>query len=89
MRLIVLAAFAMGMAATATAQSGANWNYEGKTGPLAWGKLDPSYRACSKGHEQSPVDIRRAHLDKALQPIEFHYILRASDAGERWAHNPG
>lgn len=74
MRLIVLAAFAMGMAATATAQSGANWNYEGKTGPLAWGKLDPSYRACSKGHEQSPVDIRRAHLDKALQPIEFHYI---------------
>ena len=31
-------------------------------------------RACSKGHEQSPIDIRDAHLNKALKPIEFHYI---------------
>lgn len=41
---------------------------------MVWGKLDPSYAACSKGHEQSPVDIRGARLDKALQPLEFHYI---------------
>ena len=27
----------------AAAQSGANWTYEGKTGPLVWGKLDPAY----------------------------------------------
>ncbi len=73
MRFSVLAALVLGMAAIATAQN-ANWSYEGKTGPLRWGKLDPSYRACSDGHEQSPLDIRNAHLDKALQPIEFHYI---------------
>ena len=73
MRFSVFAAFVLGMAAMATAQN-ANWNYEGKTGPLRWGKLDPSYRACSDGHEQSPLDIHGAHLDKALKPIEFHYI---------------
>ena len=62
------------------AQSGANWAYEGKTGPLVWGKLDPAYHACSKGHEQSPLDIRGAHLDKRLKPLEFHYIAGADDA---------
>ena len=75
MRSYGVAALTLGLAATAAgAQSGAYWDYYGKTGPLAWGRLDPAYQACSKGHEQSPVDIRGAHLNKALQPIEFHYI---------------
>jgi len=78
MRFPVLAVFALGLATFAAAQSAehstANWSYEGKTGPLEWGKLDPEYKACSKGHEQSPIDIRGAHLNKALPPIEFHYI---------------
>lgn len=75
MRSYVIAALALGLAATAaSAQSGAYWDYYGKTGPLAWGRLDPAYRACAKGHEQSPIDIRGARLNKALQPIEFHYI---------------
>jgi carbonic anhydrase len=64
----------MGIAATAGAQTTAPWDYQGKAGPLNWGKLDPAYKACSQGHEQSPIDIRGAHLDKALRPIEFHYI---------------
>lgn len=63
--------------ACAFAQSG--WDYAGKSGPLAWGKLDPAYQACSKGHEQSPIDIRGAHLNKKLQPIEFHYIAGSVD----------
>ena len=41
--------------ACAWAQSGTNWDYAGKTGPLAWGRLDPAYQTCSKGHEQSPT----------------------------------
>jgi len=56
------------------AQSTTPWDYEGKRGALTWGKLDPAFKACSAGHEQSPIDIRGAHLNKALQPIEFHYI---------------
>ena len=82
MRFPALAALALGLAAVAAAPAfaqtapapTANWSYFGKTGPLVWGKLDPAYRACSQGHEQSPIDIRGAHLNKALQPIEFHYI---------------
>lgn len=74
MRFSVLATLLLGTAAMAAAQTTANWSYEGKNGPLAWGKLDPSYAACSKGHEQSPIDIRGAKLDKTLKPIEFHYM---------------
>jgi len=69
---VVLLVF--GVAAVAAAQSGANWDYSGKTGPLNWGHLDPAYKACSQGHEQSPIDIRGARLNKSLQPIEFHYL---------------
>src|SRR6201998_1804178 len=75
MRFYFVAALALGLAATvAGAQSGAYWDYNGKTGPLGWSKLDPAYQACSKGHEQSPIDIRGAHLNRSLKPIEFHYI---------------
>jgi carbonic anhydrase len=78
MRFSALAAFVLGMASFAglgaAAQTTTPWDYEGKHGALVWGKLDPSYSACSKGHEQSPIDIRNARLDKALQPLEFHYI---------------
>jgi len=74
MRLPAITSLLLLCASTSLAQSGANWNYSGHTGPLMWGKLDPAYEACAKGHEQSPIDIRGAHLDKALQPIQFHYI---------------
>jgi carbonic anhydrase len=73
MRYPVLAALALGIATLAAAQSNAPWEYQGKNLPIRWGKLDPAYKACSDGHEQSPIDIRGAHLNKALQPIEFHY----------------
>jgi carbonic anhydrase len=75
MRFYCVAMLAFGVAvASAAAQSGAAWDYSGKTGPLNWGRLDPAYRACSQGKEQSPIDIRGAHLDRGLKPIEFHYI---------------
>lgn len=57
-----------------SAQTPTPWSYEGRTGPLRWGKLDPAYKACSKGDLQSPIDIRGAHLNTALKPIEFHYL---------------
>lgn len=71
---VALAVFAlMGIAQIACAQT-APWDYRGKYGALAWGKLDPAYRACSEGHQQSPIDIRGAHRNRALKPIEFHYL---------------
>jgi carbonic anhydrase len=77
MRISALVAFALGMATLAAVLSAAQttpWDYEGKRGELNWGKLDPAYQACSKGREQSPIDIRGARLNTALAPIEFHYI---------------
>ena len=74
MRIPALLAFMLGMVVVAGAQNTARWDYQGKAGPINWGKLDPAYKACSQGHEQSPIDIRGAHLNKALQPIEFHYM---------------
>jgi carbonic anhydrase len=77
MRLQVLFSLSVSISCAAAAQTAAPWTYEGRTGPLNWGKLDPSYRACSQGKEQSPIDIRGARLNKALPPIEFHYIAGA------------
>jgi carbonic anhydrase len=74
MRFFQLAGVLLGLSTVCAAQNGSYWNYEGHTGPLVWGKLDPAYQACSKGHQQSPLDIRGARLNKALTPIEFHYI---------------
>ena len=79
MRFAALTVVALGLATVAAAQTAvapttAHWSYEGKTGPLVWGRLDPSYKACSQGREQSPIDVRGARLNKALQPIDFHYI---------------
>jgi carbonic anhydrase len=78
MRSSVVTAFVLlGMAAWAAApsvaQTAASWDYLGKRGALNWGKLDPAYKTCSAGHEQSPIDIRGAHLNKGLQPVDFHY----------------
>jgi carbonic anhydrase len=79
MRFTAFAALALGVATVAAAQTAeegaaANWSYQGRTGSLVWGKLSPDYQACSKGHEQSPIDIHGARLNTALAPIEFHYI---------------
>lgn len=74
MRLSMIAALLLATSLVATAQTQANWSYQGKTGPIVWGKLDPAYRACSSGHEQSPLNIHGARINKALQPLRFHYI---------------
>ena len=74
MRIFTLVFFLLSLAASSAAQTAAHWEYEGSNGPLHWGKLDPAYQACGKGHEQSPIDIRSAHVNKALEPVEYHYV---------------
>lgn len=74
MRFAVLVCLCLGVAGAAGAQDAPNWSYLGRNGPVNWGKLDPSYKACANGHQQSPIDIRGAHLNTRLTPLEFHYI---------------
>lgn len=74
MRRTALALLFLSLAGLASAQANPNWSYHGKTGPVFWGKLSPDYSACSKGQQQSPIDIRNARLNTALQPLEFHFL---------------
>jgi carbonic anhydrase len=85
MRLSSLAILAFGVAAMAAAQS-APWSYSGPTGPLNWGRLDPSYRTCSDGQEQSPIDIRHPRLNTALKPIQFYFLAGPANL-ENNGHN--
>lgn len=84
MRFFSFTVLALGFGTLCAAQSGANWSYEGKTGPIVWGRLDPAYEACGKGHEQSPLDLRGAKLNKALEPLQFHFV-----AGSTTLENTG
>jgi carbonic anhydrase len=48
------------------------WNYYGRSGPQHWAKLDPDYRLCSMGKQQSPINIPRIVANKPNH-LEFHY----------------
>lgn len=54
-----LAAAALsGAAAPAAAASDATrWTYYGRTGPAFWGKLDPDWRMCDSGRQQTPINL--------------------------------
>src|SRR4026209_240115 len=38
----------------------AKWGYDLKDGPPAWAKLSREWRACSWGHQQTPLDLKEA-----------------------------
>jgi carbonic anhydrase len=46
-----------GSAAESAVDSGADWSYDGQSGPSRWGSISPKYAACSSGVHQSPLDI--------------------------------
>lgn len=71
--VLLIATLPFAAAAQSAAHGDTHWDYAGKYGPVNWGKIDPSYKACSAGKEQSPIDIHGAKRVKGLQPIEFHY----------------
>uniref|UniRef100_E6QKU4 carbonic anhydrase n=1 Tax=mine drainage metagenome TaxID=410659 RepID=E6QKU4_9ZZZZ len=54
--------------------SGTPWGYNGRIGPDRWARLDPAWRVCDTGKQQSPIDIHGARLKNTLPPIEFHYL---------------
>ena len=60
-RIVRATTFALALAlvafGVALAQEGVHWSYEGESGPEHWGDLSPEFAACSKGVEQSPIDI--------------------------------
>lgn len=49
-----------------------HWSYEGESGPLEWGKINPAWAKCATGTRQSPIDIRDG-IKVDLEPIVFDY----------------
>lgn len=53
-----------------------HWSYEGNTGPINWGGLNPAYRACSNGLKQSPINIDFSKvkvLKDSAKPLSILY----------------
>lgn len=76
------------------AEEATHWSYEGKDGVADWGKVDPNYKACSIGGQQSPVDLKHTlpaevgslHID--WKP-EAYVILNNGHTIEALVDNPG
>ncbi|KAG2658836.1 hypothetical protein PVAP13_1KG318900 [Panicum virgatum] len=54
---------------------GVRFGYSGSTGPNFWGSLSPNFLLCSKGMNQSPIDIvkDKAIYNLQLEPLERDY----------------
>ncbi len=58
------------------AHGSAHWSYEGDTSPIHWGDLDPKYRMCKEGKNQSPIDLNR-FVEAKLPKMKIHYAGHA------------
>ena len=51
------------------------WDYEGESGPSAWGKLKPEYSTCDLGQRQSPIHILASDaLTGPAEPLQLNYL---------------
>ena len=63
----------------AAAAEGPHWTYEGTEGAARWGAIDPAFKACAAGAEQSPIDLKGAvsaapdhiKIDWKAQPFDL------------------
>ena len=58
-----------------TGHGEAHWSYEGETGPEHWGEIAAEFASCSRGKEQSPInlDVEEVKKDSKQQQIEINY----------------
>lgn len=55
-----------------------HFTYEGKHGPSEWSHLAASYRTCSTGRHQSPINIDTERVEHTtLPPLNVHYQVSA------------
>lgn len=74
MKKITLAVTAaLTLAAGTVLASDGQWGYAGKNGPEHWGSLDPAFEICSKGVNQSPLNLTGG-IEAELEPFVFDDI---------------
>jgi carbonic anhydrase len=67
-------------AQAARAEGAAHWEYDGAKGAQKWGELDPAFKTCAVGSEQSPIDLDGAiaaktdHLALDWKPQAFEIV---------------
>jgi len=58
---------------SASGSQAATWSYAGATGPAHWAELDPTWRACSDGKTQSPIDLFSPDERRVPDPVfDYH-----------------
>jgi carbonic anhydrase len=67
------------LAAKASGNHKAHWEYSGEHGPEHWGDIDSAFRTCSTGLEQSPINILNAWptrdvIDLDYKPSTFQVV---------------
>jgi carbonic anhydrase len=73
-RALAASALALAASSACAAHAGPHWGYGGEAGPAHWAAMEPEFKACGLGHEQSPIDIQSDAAQKATLPaIEFAY----------------
>ena len=64
---------AHGSAASGSAAHAApHWSYEGKGRPEHWGELQPNFKVCQLGMEQTPIDLANG-MKGAAAPVALDY----------------
>ncbi|HLX24813.1 MAG TPA: carbonic anhydrase family protein [Usitatibacter sp.] len=73
-------AFASATLAAETHEAGEShhWSYSGASAPQNWGTLDPGFRACSTGKNQSPIDMKSS-IKGEHKPVDLAYKSGAAE----------
>jgi len=66
------AAMMFAQATQAAGPAGHSWGYEGEGAPEHWGKLSPEFDMCSRGLNQTPINIEGT-LRVGLKPLQLQY----------------
>ncbi len=70
--VILLIGSAILISGAAYGSGKAHWGYSGDSGPEHWGELDKKFAACSKGKNQSPINLT-GFVEADLEAIKFNY----------------
>jgi len=71
----LLTIFTLAVAGSVHADEEEHWSYAGEDGPQQWGDLSADYLMCSKGRNQSPIDLSGA-VEADLQALVLDYPNR-------------